>query len=531
MISVFANPSELEKQAKEKYAIPPFLMMENAARKMADFIISRLSSFRDSSVLIICGKGNNGGDGYALARLLQGTLNVSIICIEAPSAKEATVQYEMCRRLGIKIHPLENAKKLCKELSQEDFLIDCIYGTGFHGELSSEIKNLINTMNESKAKKLACDIPSALEFCADYTITMGSHKLQLFSDRAKNVCGEIIIANLGISNDKFQNPYNEVSDISGTQQSATDIYLIEASDIKLPLRKRRAAHKGTYGHTSVLCGDKAGAAILSATSAMLFGSGLTSIIDYFSENQQSEDNTDSDIFRVPLSQFKISPSLMISDSIPKKTTCISAGSGFSQYSKTAAKQIINWFDNYDSRAVVLDAGMLTSAETPEFLSRLNNFQNARILLTPHLGELAALLKNVIAKNPEAAKQFSIKENDFSVSELSNSPDKKILAGKFLTTLYPFTTIIMKSANTFIAVRDSSNKYKIYIITDGTQSLAKGGSGDILAGMTAALLAQGYNAKDSAITAAEYHALLSQKIGTEAYNLSPEKLLAELELNM
>ena len=90
---------------------------------------------------------------------------------------------------------------------------------------------------------------------------------------------------------------------------------------------------------------------------------------------------------------------------------------------------------------------------------------------------------------------------------------------------------MKSANTFIAGRENTGADKFYIVTDGAQSLAKGGSGDILAGMTAALLAQGYSAKDAAITAAEYHALLSQKIGAEAYNLTPEKLLAQLELHM
>ncbi len=533
MISVFANPAELEKHSKEKYAVPPFLMMENAARAMADFIISMRTakSSSSSSVLIICGKGNNGGDGYALARLLQEKLKVYVICIEPPAAEEAKVQYEMCRRLGIEIQPMQNAEKLCSELSPEDFLIDCIYGTGFHGELSSEAKKLLDTMNASRAIKIACDIPSALEFCADYTITMGSLKLALFSDKSKNVCGKIITANLGISNEKFQNSDTEASTNSEINQSATDIFLIEESDIKLPFRKKRAAHKGTYGHTSVLCGDKAGAAILTATSSMNFGSGLTSIIVFSLDDQSDGDKTKNGIFCIPLSQFKISPSLMISDSIPKKTTCISAGSGFSEYSKTAEKIIINWFEKSDSPAVVLDAGMLTSAETPELLATLNKFPNARILLTPHLGELSILLKYVIAKNPEAAKKFSVNENDFSVSELSDSPEKKILAGKLLTTLFPFTTVIMKSANTFIAGRENTGADKVYIVTDGAQSLAKGGSGDILAGMTAALLAQGYSAKDAAITAAEYHALLSQKIGAEAYNLTPEKLLAQLELHM
>ncbi len=469
--------SELEKQAKAKFAIPQFLMMENAAKAMADFILQ----FSPESILILCGKGNNGGDGYAVARLLQNKVELTLVALEPPAADEAKAQYEMCRQLGIEIITSNLWLSDKKNRTKPNIILDCIYGTGFHGEVPEAVKALLDSVNKIKAIKIACDIPSGLYFQADYTITMGCQKLALYSDKAKAVSGEIQLANLGISREKFESP--------------TKAYLIESNDRELPLRKNPAFHKGKFGHTAVLCGDKSGAAILAASAAMSFGSGLTSLVKTISSD---------------LEQFKISPSLMISDSIPKKTSCILAGSGFSEFSKDAASLLAGWFNSVNNPAAVLDAGMLTSPETPAFLDTLNKVENARILLTPHLSELSRLLQACGAGG------------DISVEALAESPEAKIAAGQFLTERFPRTTVIMKSANTFIASGSET-----FIIADGAQSLAKGGSGDLLAGMAAALLAQGYPAKSAAITAAEHHALTSQKAGAESYNLTPEIFLSYL----
>lgn len=492
MISVYANPAELEKLAKEKYAVPEFLMMENAAKAMADFIISK----NPGKTVIVCGKGNNGGDGYAIARLLQDKCEITVICMELPAAKEAEVQYEMCKRLGIKIISFSDCIKKNFKLAEEIFsyssvIVDCIYGTGFHGELPSDVQKILEAMNASTALKIACDIPSGLAFNADYTFTMGSQKLALYSDKAKSVCGKIIKIEIGFSSKSFE----------AAGKNLPDANLITEDDIKLPLRKNRAAHKGTYGHTAVMCGDKAGAAILAATAAMNFGSGLTSLVKSEFSN---------------LEQFKISPSLMISETIPAKTTCVLLGSGFSDFPEAAAKTLLEWFKKSSKPAAVLDAGILTSPKFPDFLKELNSNEDARIILTPHLSELSRFLENVLQKYPE--NEF-VSKNDISISSLAEKPECKISAGRFLNLLFPKTTVIMKSANTFIA-----DEGKTYIISDGAQSLAKGGSGDVLAGLSASLLAQGYGAKDTAITAAEFHALASIKIGAESFDLTPEKLI-------
>ena len=485
MQNIYSNPSELEHLAKEKYAVPPFLMMENAAKAVADFILD----FSPEHVVILCGKGNNGGDGYAAARLLQEKCDITVVVLEPPAAEEVKAQYEMCRQLDIEITDanrwLSSPKGVSKpSLSEPQIILDCIYGTGFHGELPDAVKKLLGTANKSNAIKIACDIPSGLYFQADYTITMGCQKLSLYSDKAKAVCGKIIVADLGIARNKFET-------------TTTAAHLVEPQDITLPLRKNRAAHKGSYGHTAVLCGEKSGAAILAASAAMSFGSGLTTLVETEKSN---------------LSQFKISPSLMLSKALPNKTSAILLGSGFTEYNEGAAALLKDWFERNKNPACVLDAGILTAPEFPALLAQLNSFENARIILTPHLAELSKLLENL--------KLQELSSQEISVESLANNTEIKIKAGKLLNAQFAKTTVIMKSANTFIA-----DGGEAFVIADGTQSLAKGGSGDLLAGMAAALLAQGYTSRSAAITAAEHHALTAHKLGEQSYNFTPELFLS------
>lgn len=490
MQKIFDNPAELEKLAKEKYAVPQFLMMENAAKAMAAFIENHLPADKKTppTLTIVCGKGNNGGDGYAVARLLQDKCKVTIFSIEPAASEEAKVQYEMCRRLGL---------TFSENIGKPDFLLDCIYGTGFRGELSPQVKAIIDEMNKSPALKIACDIPSGLYFNADYTITMGCQKLTLYSDKAKAVCGKIIVADLGISREKFEQAAVE----SAENSSASSIYLVEPSDMLLPYRKNRAAHKGCYGHTAVFSGDKGGACILAASAAMKFGSGLTTIINHTGAE---------------LSQFKIPPSLMISDKLPKKTSCILLGPGVIDHNLSDDQMIGDYFRNGNkTHAAVFDAGVFDMKGYIEEIKTYSQEASNQIVLTPHLSELQRFLKRVREFYPEVFYT----EEEISIESLANSPETKIKIGREINRLFPNAALIMKSANTFIAYQGNT-----YIITDGCQNLAKGGSGDILAGLTAALLAQGYSAKDAAITAAEYHAQLSHKIDEQAFNLTPEKLL-------
>lgn len=543
MKKIFTNFPKIEELAKKEFSIPPFLMMENAANFTANFIVEK----RIKKAIILCGKGNNGGDGFAISRLLRSydeNFDVTLLAPELPAAQEAKTQFEICKKLKIpakteaQVLPfLEkifcNAKKnhedfqatrysVCENLkSQENFqnvdddfsdfsnfsdfpenkiaIVDCLFGTGFHGELSPERKRIFDVLNSIKSLKIACDVPSALYFDADFTIAMGALKTQLFSDTAKNVCGKIILANLGIPSRIFES------------FSGPDAFLLEKSDLRLPFRTQKSAHKGTYGHACVFACQKSGAGIIAATAAMNFGSGLTSLLQTDFSN---------------LSQFKISPELMICKTIPQKTTAVLFGSGFSGSAipNFIFSSIISWAETTKNPGIVLDAGVFDCDNFCSFLQNLRKIQNVKIALTPHLSEFSRMIfkiKEEILKsrNPE---DFPFCDDDFSVKTLAENAEQKISVIKYFANLYPNVTLVVKSANTFIATEN-----QIFICDGGAQNLAKGGSGDVLAGMIASLLAQGFSAKQAALNATLAHAAASEKAGAESFNLTPEKLISLL----
>ena len=514
MKKVFENPSELETLAKHALSIPPFLMMENAARFLSDFVISIIKNKRISQIVILCGKGNNGGDGFALERLLctaYENLSVTILVPQLPVAEEAKMQFEMCQKLAVQtvfndkiITFLQNLEANSQkpdffyetQNAQVSYIIvDCLFGIGFHGELSKEFVQIFDILNKINAVKIACDIPSALYFQSDFTITMGAHKTVLFSDKAKAVCGKIIQAPLGIPPKVFESFLPPVA------------FLLEMCDAKFPFRKNKSAHKGTYGHTAVIACQKSGAAILAATSALNFGSGLTSLVKTsFSD----------------LEQFKISAELMINCSIPDKTTAVILGPGFCEDENSISifDEVLEWFNTTENPAILLDAGVFGCRNFISFLTKLNSVLNAKIVLTPHLLEMSRFLHQTKDAFPEKFQDFE--DNDFSVQVLANDSNKKIALSKRLMQIFPNVTIVIKSANTFIATEN-----QVFICDEGRQNLAKGGSGDVLAGLIGSLLAQRYSTKDAAITGVLAHANASKKFGGEAYDLPPEKLINEI----
>lgn len=484
MIPIFNNPSALEQKAKETFLIPPFIMMENAAHALAE-VVQSYNPKNKKSVHIFCGKGNNGADGLALARLLQSKMDITIYCPIIPTTEEGLAQYKMTEKLGLNIQKSYQAF-FSSEYKTETIIIDCIYGIGFHGQLPQEIQTLFEKLNSLKDSiKIACDVPSGLgsvnSFIADCTVTMGQLKSALFTDKAKSLCGKIITADLGISRKQFESTMEAES------------WLITENDIKLPFRKNKSANKGTYGHTVVFAGEKAGAAIISASAAIKFGSGLTTL--YITEKSN-------------LQQFKISPELMISTKLPAKTTAISIGSGLGQLSENDIETFISWFEHTNNPACLLDADLFSYINIKEILDRLNIVPKARIVLTPHLKELQTLVK---------ALDFPSEFINCELQELNRS---KI--GKLFTSKYPNCTLVMKSAITYIA-----NDNNTYICNIGSQCLAKGGSGDVLAGMIAALLSQGYSSKDAAISAVYHHAKVASDFGSDSYKLSPETLINNL----
>ncbi len=498
MKAVYKDSTVPEKIAKKKYEFPELIMMENAAATLENAVRDFCCN---GKVLILCGKGNNGADGLALARRLAGDFELKLYLFGEPKSAEAEIQYKMTKSVGIHFCSENEISEEILKSSENDILVDCFFGTGFNGDLPKSILKIIGLCNKSKAKKIACDVPSGMKFVANKTVTMGALKTVLFGDGAKDVCGKIICANLGISGLKFRSV------------SPADAFLLEKQDLKLPWRNEKGFHKGNFGHTAVFAGEKSGAGIIAAIAALNFGSGLVSLV----KTQKSD-----------LNQFKISPELMISSEIPEKTTAVCIGSGLGEIDEKTLGMFKNWFCFAKNPACVIDADLLTNPEILTILKLLNSVSGAKIILTPHLKEFTVLCS-------------LCKIAEISVSDLIDSKDslalKMEISEKFVQK-FPSCVLIVKSAITLITAgnncldfcaENENSTVRHFICADGGSSLAKAGSGDVLAGMNAALLAQNYTALDAAVTAVESHALAGSSFDAgKGFDLTPLKLISAVQ---
>lgn len=497
MKKVFLETSSIEKQIKENLSLPDFLMMENAAIAIKNQVLEYAQS-KDDKVIFLCGKGNNGADGFASARLLQDYLNVLVFVIEEPVSIEAKKEYEIAQKLGIQFITEDS---LFDELESCSIIVDCIYGTRFHDNIEEKVANLIQQANSSPSINIACDIPSGIDkfgniglckntkiaFKADVTVTMGSFKTALLGDDAKNYVGKIVVADLGLSRKYFESI------------NKTNTFLLEKSDMNLPFRKEKSVNKGTFGYTTVISGEKTGASILSATTALHFGSGIVSLLP--------SDNSN-------INQFKISPELIISSEIPVKTTSVVIGCGLgnlNEIDSPSSKMIDlfkSWFLHAKNPACVIDADLFYYKNIKNLLLELSSVENARIVLTPHPKELLTL-----------CKLCGISSFDDDISAIISN--RMEIAKEFHST-FPKITLVMKGANTIISSDES-----FYICNLGSQNLAKAGSGDVLAGLIGSLLAQNYSSKEAAITAVLSHSTASSMENPESFSLTPERLIENI----
>ena len=209
MKAVYFDSQIPEKIAKEKFCFPEGIMMENAASSLENAITDFFKELKPC-VLIVCGSGNNGGDGIALARRIFGKFEVYVFCVKNPKTPESLVQLKMAKNLNV---PFLTEDEFNSKLNEKkvNIIVDCLFGTGFSGVPDEKSSEILLKLNSYDCLKIACDIPSginksglvyknskneALVFNADYTVTMGALKTALFSDAAKDFCGKIICAEL-----------------------------------------------------------------------------------------------------------------------------------------------------------------------------------------------------------------------------------------------------------------------------------------------------------------------------------------------
>ena len=483
MLKVFQELKSHDEKAINAYHCDSNILMEVAASNVAevvrktaynnedfyqDYIEGFLSELpKKKTVQIIAGQGDNGGDGLALSRILQDDFNVITVLPFPPKSKMCQLQKERLDLLGIKTQT--NIEENC------DILVDCLFGTGFKGEVRTEFIPVLKKMNEIKAYKIALDVPSALDmegipqsmcFKADLTVCIGALRTGLFSSFAKDYVGKIVLKRLPLPIDKYEGDAN--------------IFLLQKSDAHLPYRKTQNTNKGSFGHVCIVSGEKKGASILAASSSLIFGAGLVSI---------SGDD-------VPFTK----PDFMCSKEIVNDATSIAIGQGLGKNNKKVFDEFFAFVTNKPNTPLVLDADILLYEKITSILEIAHS-----VVLTPHPKEAQILLKNTIG---ESLSIDDIRKNKISIMR------------KFCAK-YPHTVLLLKDCNTFICSNEN-----IYINALGSVSLAKGGSGDVLTGLIASLLAQGATPLEAAITSSIAHATASHNIKNN-YALTPSSLIEEI----
>ena len=438
-------------------------------------------------MLIVAGSGGNGADGYTLARrLAQGAGGLSVAVFEARPPKTPLCSLQKERALAC-------GARLASSIESADVLVDCLFGSGFAGAVDEATRHIIEEMNSlasasgRAAFRIACDVPSALGgpacFCADLTVCMGALKTALFTDAAADFAGKIETAPLGVAEELFASLGEE------------DAFLLEEGDLRLPARPKRNAHKGSFGHVVVFCGGKPGAAITAARAAFAFGCGLATL------TPAGEGAADA------LRQFALPHELMLSCDVPKVAAAFAAGMGLNpckEGGQGALKSVAAIIACNPAIPAVVDADFFGY----EGLVSLLKERPAGLVLTPHPKEFASLLRLCgIA--------------DVSIEEASSRRFE--LARKFCEA-FPCVVLVAKGAIPVIGYCPARGEWaQLYANPLGSPALAKGGSGDVLAGLVCALLAQGYAPVDAAISASLAHALAS-RLSPSDWGLTPSALI-------
>lgn len=493
-----AMPTEmrlLDKKAIEQFGIPSIVLMENAALWVAKVCLKKLKKTKEKSVLIVAGKGNNAGDGFAVARILYNKgIYVEVVVAEKMKSiqADALIQLKIIQNMGIPIYTSENLTERIKKFS---FVIDALLGTGLTGEVREPIYSIINIINENANYVISVDIPSGISgdtgkvlniaIKADETVTFVLPKLGLFLYPAVEYIGKLYIADISI-------PQKVIDEMNIKQNMLTRKEAIQF----LPKRIARS-NKGTYGKLFVIAGSKnmTGAAVLVCTSAYKTGTGLVYCC-------------------IPKKIMKVIQVL-----VPAAVEIALE----EEYGKVCGYA----FDDLEEKlqkatAVVLGCGLGTGEEVTEFVIRVLENVTCPIVLD-------ADGLNAVTKNMEVFYKMKtipiITPHPGEMSRLTGKTVNEILedtisvAKEFAQKYHVIT--VLKDAQTIIASPDG----EIFVNITGNEAMAKGGSGDVLSGIIGGLLAQGCKPFDAAVLGVYIHGL-SGDIATKKfgkYGLLPDEL--------
>lgn len=463
---------DADKISIEKAGIPGIVLMENAARGCVDRISKDFPDIKEKTVACFCGKGNNGGDGLAIARLLSRLgCKVTVFLTHGDSFKgDALINREILNYMNCKIyHVPENIADVVHSF---DIIVDAIFGIGMYGTVDDETFSLISAINRSGKYILSVDIPSGIsadtgEVCgacinATKTVTFGAYKTGLLLFPGCDYTGEVTVCDICT-------PDFVLDDVN---KFVTDREFVEKN---LP-RRTNNSQKGDYGKVLIIGGRQGmtGAPVMAAEAALRMGAGLVTVGVCKSLNGILEEKL-TEAMTYPLPEVDGHLSKEAAPQIKKlieraDAVLFGMGAGTSE-------------DVYELLKVVMEnctVPLIIDADGLNILSKHTELMekcSCSLIFTPHEVEMSRLLKTELSE---------ITENRIGVS-YKYAQDNGV-------------TLILKGHHTIVTAEDGTQ----YINITGNPGLATGGSGDVLAGMVAALAARGLKADVAAAVAVYLH---------------------------
>ncbi len=472
---------EADRQTIEEIGIPSVVLMENAGRQAVAAMEAAFDDLSSSKVGVLCGRGNNGGDGFVVARTLAQRGIEAIVYLLGSVADvrgDARTNLEILGRVGVTVVEITNAQEWelhFSAVSECDLIVDAIVGTGFHGPLTGLLETVVADVNGLGVPVVAIDLPTGVSadshevegeaIEASMTVTLAAPKLPLILPPADAYGGDLVIADIGIPAaviDELEGPSLELL----TRDRMRELVPARAAD----------SHKGDFGRVLVIAGSvgRTGAAHLAATGALRSGAGLVTIATPKSclpivAAMMPEYMT------IPLEETHAGTiDFAAADRILDfKADVIALGPGLGQDPSTAA--FVHAVVERSGVPLVLDADALNAfAGDPD---RLAGRDGVDVIVTPHPGEMARLL-NLTIEQVQADRLEHAR--DFAASHRCH--------------------VVLKGHRTVVAGPEG----RAFVNLTGNAGMATGGTGDLLTGMIAAWFAQLLDAEGACKLAVYLH---------------------------
>lgn len=479
-----AQMRDADRQTIDEIGIPSMVLMENAGRQVVAALEAAYDDLSDRHVAVLCGPGNNGGDGFVVARTLyHRNVEVSVFVITTISAikGDARLNVEILGRLGLTVVEISDEQTWdlhFSEISKCDLIVDAIFGTGLKSPLSGMMETVAADVNASGLPVIAIDLPSGLSadhaepigecIRAAMTVTLAAPKLPLVLPPGEAQAGNVVVADIGI-------PPEVIDNLAGPR-----LELLTREAMREMIQPRESdSHKGDYGHVLIVAGSrgKTGAAHLAAMGALRSGAGLVSLATPRS-SQPIVASMAAEYMTVPLDETPEGgvAAGALQSVLDFEQDVIAAGPGLGTAPDVTV--FIQDLVEKGESPLVLDADALNVlASDPD---RLHTSAGSRpIIITPHPGEMARLANTTVdevqTSRLDVARDFAVQHQIY---------------------------VILKGYRTLIATPEG----KVFINPLGNPGMATGGTGDVLTGVVAAWLAQLLDAEAACKIAVYLHAL-------------------------